>query len=83
MRAAILVKHVVGAADATLETICPMCGEVHTVKVLKADYFDWSNGLKNIQTAFPYLDAHQREQLISGIDGKCWDRLFPAEEEAH
>jgi hypothetical protein len=30
---------------------------------------------------FPSLSADQREFLISGICGKCWDELFKESEE--
>lgn len=33
------------------------------------------------QECFPNLPAHAREFLISGICDKCWNELFPADEE--
>jgi hypothetical protein len=33
------------------------------------------------QDCFPGLPAEQREFLISGICGKCWDELFKESEE--
>lgn len=34
-----------------------------------------------IQDELKFLDAPQREMLISGTHPKCWDELFPEEEE--
>jgi len=36
----------------------------------------WVNG-ELIQTAFPYLNADDREILKTGIDSESWDRMFP------
>lgn len=33
------------------------------------------------QECFPDLPADQREFLISGICGACWDQMFPPDEE--
>jgi len=37
------------------------------------------NGM-HIQNAFPYLDSGQREILISGICGPCFDKIFEGKE---
>ena len=39
------------------------------------DYQSWQNG-KLIQDAMPYLTISQRELLISGICGTCFDKMF-------
>ena len=61
-------------------TVCPMCGQYHEVGVNETDYWDWDDGM-NVQDAFPYLSANEREMLISGICPECWDRMFPPEED--
>ena len=43
------------------------------------DYTSWENGAL-IQTAMPYLSADEREVLISGMCGPCFDNLFGGEE---
>lgn len=60
---------------------CPICKTATTIKVENKDYKDWVNG-KYAQRAFPYLTADQREILISGICGKCYENMFKATEEA-
>jgi hypothetical protein len=42
------------------------------------DYLDWCDGV-NVQIAFPYLSAGEREMLVSGICGKCWDGFLGGE----
>jgi hypothetical protein len=34
-----------------------------------------------IQEALPELDADMRELFISGICPKCWDEMFPSDED--
>ena len=59
---------------------CPGCGKASTLEVDKAGYKAWQQGTL-IQRALPDLTADQREQLITGYHGKCWDVLFPDEDE--
>lgn len=58
---------------------CPFCDHAHEVKVNEVDFFDWLGGTI-AQDAFPYLSADEREMLISGICGDCWDKMFGGEE---
>lgn len=59
---------------------CPMCGESRTLEVPAEGFERWQAG-ELIQNAMPELSADDREQLISGTCGACWDRLFPSEDE--
>lgn len=59
---------------------CPKCHKIHTVVVDKEQYNRWIAG-ENIQRAFPNLSADQREILISGICPKCWEQIFPPDED--
>lgn len=54
---------------------CPDCGVTWRVEVEESDFYAWQGG-KHIQDAFPYLNADQREMLMTGYDQKCWDALF-------
>ncbi len=42
------------------------------------DYKAWENG-KVIQDAMPYLTPGEREVLISGTCGSCFDKMFGGE----
>lgn len=53
---------------------CPMCSSQEEIAVGGEDLF-WYNQGKLMQEAFPYLTANQRERLMSGMCGKCYDNL--------
>lgn len=59
----------------TILTTCPICGKVNEVNVKFEDYLRWQGG-DLIQDAFPYLNANDRELLLSGICSKCWDKMY-------
>jgi len=61
-----------------IDVECVMCGENHKIWVEYEDYTAWQNG-KLCQNAFPYLDANQRELLVSQTCGRCFDLLFEAD----
>lgn len=61
--------------EVTITTTCPFCGHTNEVSVNENDYWDWQDGVL-IQNAFPYLNADERESLITGICSKCWDDMF-------
>ena len=43
--------------------------------VEKDDYYRWLRGT-HVQNAFSYLNASEREILISGTCSECWDNMF-------
>lgn len=63
-----------------IETICPNCNKHTVLEVNVNDYFDFKEGKKHIQEAFPYLSADEREMLLTGLCKECWDKLFKEEE---
>ena len=62
-----------------IDVICPMCGCWDEIAVYEDDYLGWKNG-KLAQDAFPYLNADERERLISGICPDCWGEMFGEED---
>jgi len=54
---------------------CRKCHQVFDLPVTKKQIEDWKSGTL-IQRAMPNLKPDQRELLISGLCGKCWDKLF-------
>ena len=54
---------------------CRICGDNQRIHVFPDDVTDWQNG-KLIQDAMPYLSADERELIISGTCGKCFDEMF-------
>ncbi len=59
---------------------CQKCGDTQTVLVKKSDLLNWKKG-EYIQSAMPYLTGDERELLISGTCGPCFDNMFPDEDE--
>ena len=66
--------------EGVIATHCPFCGGINGVEVNEKDYLDWQDGAL-VQEAFPYLNASEREMLISGICPDCWDSMFGDDEE--
>jgi len=62
-------------------TKCPLCKKEEVLQVPQSGYDSWMNGGVLIQRAMPSLTPTQREQLITGICGPCWDNTFKEEEE--
>jgi hypothetical protein len=59
---------------------CQMCAEV-TELTIPADEWAAYKGGQLIQRAIPSLSDDERELLISGICGKCFDDLFRGDPE--
>jgi hypothetical protein len=60
---------------------CIRCGENGLVTVFANDLIDYLHNNKHVQNAFPYLDAGEREQIMTGTHPKCWEKMFPEEDE--
>lgn len=55
--------------------ICKGCGTRIVLKFNASDYRRWKEG-ELIQRAMPYLTPNEREILITGVCGKCFDAMF-------
>lgn len=58
-----------------LTATCLACGDVHEIKMQRADWAKWRSGVL-IQNAAPYLAESEREMLISDVCGDCFDDMF-------
>lgn len=60
------------------EVTCRACGRTYTLEVKIEDWQEWNEPTRErkVQEIFPYLEPAERELLISGICGKCFDRMF-------
>ena len=65
-------------ADTVLEVRCKECAADHVIFVRMSDYINWKNDKGFIQDLMSYLSDSDRELLISGICGDCFDRMFPS-----
>ena len=59
----------------TMWSTCRVCKNQVEMKVYVEDVTAWENG-ELIQNAMPYLTPDEREVLISGTCGPCFDRMF-------
>ena len=70
-----LTHHTTDAGTERLYATCRHCGEEHTMEVSQEGFQKWNEG-ELIQNALSELSADEREILISGICGKCYDTMF-------
>ena len=54
---------------------CAACNELHVLEVPTDDLMRWRSG-ELIQDALPMLSLDARELLLSGLCGKCFDKIF-------
>lgn len=50
-------------------------GSPFSITVQLSDANEWING-GLIQNCFPYLNADERELLMTGVDGETWDMWY-------
>jgi len=63
-------------------TTCPGCSKPATVADLPADpLLEWLRGEGHIQDLMPSVSADDRETLMSGMHGECFDEMFSEDEE--
>ena len=62
-----------------IDVTCWKCNTEHLIFVECEAYENWQNG-DLIQDALFMLSADEREMLISGTCGECFDKLFPDED---
>ena len=58
---------------------CRICDQITTLLLDPNDIKEWQEGA-HIQDAFNYLSEDERELLISGICGTCFDNIFKEDE---
>lgn len=58
-----------------IECRCPICGKSYTVIVPHEGFIKCRNGGR-IQDCLPSLSNGDREALMTGICGDCWDKLY-------
>ena len=66
--------------DAWVKVTCPLCGNVTLLAVVEEDFKAWEDGAL-IQNVMPYMDATERETLISGLCEVCQGNFFSDEDE--
>lgn len=64
----------------TINKTCMTCNYTYQLEVQEKDLIAIHEGA-HIQDAMPYLNADERELLISGVCGQCFDNMFTEEDE--
>jgi hypothetical protein len=59
---------------------CIHCNKNYDVWADPADLTAWSEG-ELIQVALDYLSDDERELLLSGTCGTCWDKMYGDDDE--
>ena len=63
------------SGEAHVTVTCKKCKSSISIPLKLEDVEKYREGAL-IQDAFPYLDENQRELLMSGICGTCFDKMF-------
>jgi L-lysine 2,3-aminomutase len=63
--------------DTSCDVFCQHCGRQFVLMFNESDMYDWVNGYFAIQDALHYLSMNERELLLSGTCGDCFDKMFP------
>ena len=66
--------------DTTIGIRCGMCKKGYTLRVNLSDLDRWNHKDGLAQDIFPYLSPDERELLISGICGTCFDKVSAEED---
>jgi hypothetical protein len=64
-----------------MKVACSQCSEIFDIRIRTEDVKKWQSGAL-IQNVMPYLSDDQRELLISGTCGKCFDKIFDRKKES-
>ena len=55
---------------------CIECYNIVEISATEEDVSKWQNDDEVIQKAMPHVPPPEREMLISGLCGACWDDIF-------
>ena len=58
-----------------VEVRCPICGKQYIITVPHDGFIRWRSGSR-IQECMPNLSSEDREALMTGICGECWERMY-------
>lgn len=64
-----------------IETNCVICRQTCIILVKYKDFEKYQLRQGYIQDIFSYLSAEEREILISGVCGTCFDKMFQLDDQ--
>ena len=59
---------------------CNLCGNPQVLPIEREDLIAWSKSGLFVQDYFPHLSPNDREMIMTGTCGRCFDDLFPVSE---
>lgn len=74
-----MIAHISSSSRYPINLQCQRCEGVFTLYIDTVDLGSWIAGEGYIQDIMPYLTNSERELLISGYCGKCFDKIFNIE----
>lgn len=74
-----MIAHISSSSRYPVNLKCNRCEQVFTLYVDTVDLGNWISGEGYIQDIMPYLTSSERELLISGYCGICFDQIFEIE----
>jgi hypothetical protein len=74
------LPYTVGPDEYLIVRDCTFCGDPAVTVVPAQGLWDWEHGAF-AQVAFPNLTATEREQVMTGTHGECWDRFMKEDDE--
>lgn len=83
MSISIRTEEVVRDDDRTLKLTraCDLCGKDVSMYVQPEAFDEFVSGRGYVQELFPYLTADERELLLNGFCGPCFDSFCPPEDD--
>jgi hypothetical protein len=60
---------------------CFVCQNARTIPVNEDQLIEWKMSGQFVQDFFPDLNVNDRELLISGVCGECFDRIIPDDDD--
>lgn len=78
----VLVEYCI-AENGNVGIECPRCHKIVELPLKEAELLAWNSKETFVQDQFPQLTPGQREMLLSGICEKCWNEIFPEDDEVY
>ena len=60
---------------------CAVCSKQKTLYIPESEWLDWRNDAGHIQDVLKSVSADDRELLLSGTCGLCFDAMFAGEDD--
>ena len=80
IKAVICPDEIGDRASSSFTTRCVYCKGDTTITVLTGKYLRWKGGAY-VQAEWPLMSPDDRETMISGTHGVCFDAMWPEEDD--